>query len=1307
MTDERGADRAPQGRPRPDKRGALASTLPPRYRRQAWLAVGALAAFMLMYVLLAGWFVRTAWRLSLGSSAGADGVFGWIVALCAGLLAAFMIKGVFFIRRGKPEGLTELRPADQPRLFKFLHQLADQAGAPRPYKVYASARVNAAVFYDLSLLNLLLPSRKNLEIGLGLVNVLSLGELRAVLAHEFGHFGQRSMAVGRWVYIAHQITAQLVARRDKLDAFLDAIARSDPRIAWVAWGLQLVIWAIRSLIDVAFRGVLLMQRALSREMEMQADLVAVSLTGSDALVHALSKTGAADDSWERALGFAMSEKARGAPPRDLFALQQRVAARMAAILDDPLYGRVPALPLVDPAAHRLFKAELTQPPRMWLSHPMNHEREANAKKRYVSAPLDERSAWVLFDEPAPLRERVSAALLDAGDVAPAPPDQTLARLDERFARASLDRRYHGAYLGRAVTRASEQVAGLYGSEAPDVADLARAWPKSLAADVDRLRQLERELEQLRALEAGLVEASGGTIRYRGGDVPRSELPRLVLRVRGERDAAREALDAHERLVRRAHLGAARAVDAARAVSDAAAGSATHESMLRGLLAVVHYAEHGEAVVRDLQAKTGATYRMVVAGGKITQARLQPLFADCNRLHEALARLHAQRAHVSLAPALLARLAEPGWAEALGSFDLPAATSANIQKWIEVIDGWVGKTVNALSALRGAALEELLLAEQALAAHVREGAPVPATTTACLVPTDYPRLLLAHEQAHRVRLTPWQRFLRASGRGPAFLRLVVAGSIVGTVLAVGASIGHSTVVVYDALARPLQVRLGGRQVDVRPGVPVAVEVEPDAMLAVEARTLDGRVLERFEARSGSAFGTQVYNVAAASPLGIETATYGPASPVAPQMLGAPRWIAVRADHLFEDPPRSISSRHGEGGTRRVLRGMAGSDPGGLLSPLAGDLPELRRVALAHARWDDVSGAPLEQWLSAAGPGEQTGEVVGQRLRERPDDVSLRRLEQFLASGAAHDAVCARDRARAQERPDDADRAYVAARCDPDGPPRDAAFVDGHRRWPASGWFAYGAGFADAGNGRWETAIAAFDQARQATPAVREEATLQEARLLRMTGAPLSRLAALRPNSERLAQWLAIEDPSHAFGNEDGPLMRAYAALARGGAATLSAGDGVDPRAVDRWLRLAAASDGAAPELVRRALALPLDRGVDHDTFWFAAALALREHGDVAAVERRLEDDLRALPSERADEARRLWRLLQAAVRSGAPALSEESLRGLDPEARGRVQAAAAVALGARAPAAWRESASRLLFATERPDFDVGAARGRRA
>jgi Zn-dependent protease with chaperone function len=351
------------------------------YKRSARLAVAGLLGFVLLYFAMAGWFLWTAYRLVLVlQHSGNNGLWVGVGALCAAFFGVFMLKAVLSIRKPLPEGLTEVTAKEQPKLFAFLHDLADQAGAPRPHRVFVSNRVNAAVFYDLSLLNLIFPSRKNLEIGLPLVNVLPLGELRAVLAHEFGHFAQRSMAVGRWAYVAQQVATHLVSHRDKFDGFLDGLGRLDIRLRLFAWLLQLVVWAIRSLVESAFRLVIAMQSALSREMEMQADLVAVSLTGSDALVHALHRLHAADDAWGRAVSFVHGEAAEKRATRDAFAVQAHITQRMAAILDDPSYGGVPPLPAEQPEAHRVFKTSFAQPPKMWQTHPLNHEREANAKR---------------------------------------------------------------------------------------------------------------------------------------------------------------------------------------------------------------------------------------------------------------------------------------------------------------------------------------------------------------------------------------------------------------------------------------------------------------------------------------------------------------------------------------------------------------------------------------------------------------------------------------------------------------------------------------------------------------------------------------------------------------------------------------------------------------------------------------------------------------------------------------------------------------------------------------------------------------
>src|SRR5262249_48070133 len=138
-----------------------------------------------------------------------------------------------------------------------------------------------------------------------------------------------------------------------------------------------------------------------------------ALTGSDALVHALHRLQAADDSWERTVGFVQEQRAKNRFARDVFAIHSRIMERVGDILSDPSYGRVPPIPAVHPAGHRVFKPEPAQPPRMWLTHPLNHEREDNAKPRYVSTPIDERSAWTLFDDPAAAREKITGVMLES------------------------------------------------------------------------------------------------------------------------------------------------------------------------------------------------------------------------------------------------------------------------------------------------------------------------------------------------------------------------------------------------------------------------------------------------------------------------------------------------------------------------------------------------------------------------------------------------------------------------------------------------------------------------------------------------------------------------------------------------------------------------------------------------------------------------------------------------------------------------------------------------------------------------------
>ena len=132
---------------------------------------------------------------------------------------------------------------------------------------------------------------------------------------------------------------------------------------------------LRAVLDTVFSVVVRAQRALDHEMERQADLVAVTLTGSDSLVHALHKLGAADMAWDRALGVAAGRHAKGELVGDLFAMQSRVLEHDRRVLADETHGVAPPLPTSGRAEHRLFEERIANPPKMWSSHPPNRERE--------------------------------------------------------------------------------------------------------------------------------------------------------------------------------------------------------------------------------------------------------------------------------------------------------------------------------------------------------------------------------------------------------------------------------------------------------------------------------------------------------------------------------------------------------------------------------------------------------------------------------------------------------------------------------------------------------------------------------------------------------------------------------------------------------------------------------------------------------------------------------------------------------------------------------------------------------------------
>ena len=133
--------------------------------------------------------------------------------------------------------------------------------------------------------------------------------------------------------------------------------------------------------------------------------------------------------------------------------------------------------------------------------------------------------------------------------------------------------------------------------------------------------------------------------------------------------------------------------------------------------------------------------------------------------------------------------------------MPLADDKNVGDWLNAIDSWVASAGSALSALRQAALEQLLLAEAQVARFVRDKMTPAAAPKQLELPEKYPVLVPGSERPRKTKLDLWDRFHVADGVVPTLAQLTVACGIIAAVLSVGQTVGTTLVNIYNGLGRP--------------------------------------------------------------------------------------------------------------------------------------------------------------------------------------------------------------------------------------------------------------------------------------------------------------------------------------------------------------------------------------------------------------------------------------------------------------------------------------------------------------------------
>jgi heat shock protein HtpX len=253
-------------RPRPSKKWSIA----------AWGLVAAFAVVLSYVVSLCLALACLALPLLLFNST--IGGFGALLLAVFGVVVGITILWSLIPRRDKfePPGVR-IDLSEQRRLAQEVEAIAGALGEPMPAEVYLIPDVNAFVAQRGGFLGA--GSRRVMGLGLPLMQVLTLSQFRAVLAHEFAHFYSGDTRLGPWVFKTRSAMARVINSLGQPSAFLRFLGR----FGIVALAHTLVIEGLVAYWKLFMR----VTQLISRRQEYRSDELACYIAGSDALIEGL------------------------------------------------------------------------------------------------------------------------------------------------------------------------------------------------------------------------------------------------------------------------------------------------------------------------------------------------------------------------------------------------------------------------------------------------------------------------------------------------------------------------------------------------------------------------------------------------------------------------------------------------------------------------------------------------------------------------------------------------------------------------------------------------------------------------------------------------------------------------------------------------------------------------------------------------------------------------------------------------------------------------------------------------------------
>jgi Zn-dependent protease with chaperone function len=195
-----------------------------------------------------------------------------VIVLVVGLGGAWAVLKSIFARPGKGSFGLPKTAEECPRIYEVLNEVAQRVDTEPVHEVYLAPGSSIGVHQEgRGPFGIFGISKRVLTLGVSTLRFLTVGELKAILAHEYAHFSHQDTFYSRFIY---QVTLSI-------QEALQGMAQTGGKLNYInpfLWFLVLYHKAY-SLLSAGF----------SRSREFLADRMAASLYGSDVFTRALTK----------------------------------------------------------------------------------------------------------------------------------------------------------------------------------------------------------------------------------------------------------------------------------------------------------------------------------------------------------------------------------------------------------------------------------------------------------------------------------------------------------------------------------------------------------------------------------------------------------------------------------------------------------------------------------------------------------------------------------------------------------------------------------------------------------------------------------------------------------------------------------------------------------------------------------------------------------------------------------------------------------------------------------------------------------